>query len=179
MEGLTIVHTGNGKGKTTAALGLALRAVGWGKRVLIIQFLKTRVSGEIKALQKIQEKLEIGNWKLEIEQYGTREFVDPKKLRPVDFKEAHRALKSAMLHVSSSMFNVVILDEINVAIKFGLVRLKEVLDLIKSKPAEVDLVLTGRGAPKEILKVSDLVTEFVEIKHPYKMGKKAKQGVDY
>lgn len=173
---MIIVYTGNGKGKTTAALGLALRAIGWGKRVLIIQFLKKQVSGEVKLLktQHLKRKIPI-----QIEQYGTKDFVNPKRLKPIDYKEANKALASAMLHVTSSMFDMVILDEINVAVKFGLIKIEDVLQIIKDKPKKLDLVLTGRWACPEIIKQADLVTEFTEVSHPFKKGEKAHKGIDY
>ncbi len=172
---MIIVYTGNGKGKTTAALGLALRAVGWGKRVLIIQFLKKQITGELKFARQFQ----ISNFKFQIENYGSKNLVDPQRLRPIDYQEAQRALKSTMLHVSSSMFDVIILDEINVAVKFGLIKLEDVLQIIKDKPKTLDLVLTGRGACPEIIKQADLVTEFREVSHPFKKGEKARKGIDF
>lgn len=170
MKGLTIIYTGNGKGKTTAALGLALRAAGWGKKVLVIQFLKKGEYGESKAVRKLP---------IIVEQYGTKDFVDPKKLRPIDFREAKRGFERAKREIRYGNWELVILDEINVAVKFGLIRLDEVLDLIKKKPPNLDLVLTGRWADKKIIEEADLVTEFKEIKHPYKMGEKTKPGIDY
>lgn len=175
MKGLIIVYTGNGKGKTTAALGLVLRAAGWGKRVLIIQFLKKQSTGEIKFIKSLQSTV----YSLQLEQYGTKDFVDPKNLKPIDYEEAKKALASAMLHVTSSMFNVVILDEINVAIKFGLIAKEEVINLLKQKPKEMTLVLTGRWACPEIIERADLVTEFKAIKHPFKKGEKARKGIDF
>lgn len=175
MKGLIIIYTGNGKGKTTAALGLALRSLGWGKRVLIIQFLKKGETGE----KRVISNWELGIGELKIEQYGTTDFVDPKNLRPIDFEEARRGLEKAKEEVKSKKWDLIILDEINVAVKFGLIRLDEVLDLIKKKPPNLDLVLTGRWACPEIIEEADLVTEFVEIKHPFKQGKKTKVGIDY
>lgn len=174
--GLVQVYTGDGKGKTTAGFGLALRAVGWGKRVLIIQFLKKQETGEIKLLNT--EHL-IRKTKIKIEQYGTKDFVDPKNLRPIDFNEAKKGWEKTKLEVKSKKWDLVILDEINVAVKFGLIKTEEVLDLIKSKPKSLDLVLTGRWADKKIIEVADLVTELKEIKHPYKKGQLARPGIDY
>ncbi|MBI4999675.1 cob(I)yrinic acid a,c-diamide adenosyltransferase [Candidatus Gottesmanbacteria bacterium] len=171
MRGLMIVFTGNGKGKTEAAFGLALRSLGWGKKVLIIQFLKKWETGELKAIKQLSN--------LAIEQFGTKGFVDPKKLRPIDFKEVHRAMDRALYAIRYLPYAVVILDEINVAVKFGLISKEEVIRLLKLKPPEMTIVLTGRAACPEFIEGADLVTEFVEIKHPYKMGEKAKKGIDY
>lgn len=169
---MVICFTGNGKGKTTAALGLALRAVGWGKKVLIIQFLKKGEYGEIKAIASFLPNCSIV-------QFGRKGFVNPKKPLKIDFIEAKKGLARAKREIRYGNWELVILDEINVAIKFGLVKLEEVLDLIKEKPVNLDLVLTGRWACQEIVKRADLVTEFKEIKHPYKKGIKAKPGIDY
>ncbi|MCL4382462.1 MAG: cob(I)yrinic acid a,c-diamide adenosyltransferase [Patescibacteria group bacterium] len=178
---MIIVYTGNGKGKTTAALGLALRAAGWGKKVLVIQFLKKQVSGEVKALYEIQKKFQISNFKfqIDVEQYGTKDFVNPKRLKPVDYKEAKKALESSKYQVLSSKYELIILDEINVAVKFGLIKLEDVLQIINDKPKKLDLVLTGRFACPEIIRKADLVTEFTEVSHPFQKGEKARKGIDY
>ncbi len=168
---MIIVYTGNGKGKTTAALGLALRAAGWGKRVLVIQFLKKQPTGELRAIKQL------GN--VTIEQYGTQKFVDPKNLQPEDKKQAKKGWEKAVNEMASKAWKMVILDEINVAVKFGLITQKEVLKLLRKKPMDLDLVLTGRWAPQEFIDVADLVTEFQEIKHPFKKGEKAKKGIDF
>lgn len=170
---MIIIYTGNGKGKTTAALGLALRAAGWGKRVLIIQFLKKQVSGEVKLIKKLGMR----NW--ELVQYGTKDFVNPKRLKPVDYEEAKKALESSKYQVLSSKYELIILDEINVAVKFGLIKLEDVLQIIKDKPKKLDLVLTGRFACPEIIRKADLVTEFTEVSHPFQKGEKARRGIDY
>ena len=168
---MVICFTGNGKGKTTAAFGLALRSVGWGKKVLIIQFLKKWETGELKAIKQLSN--------LAIEQYGTKDFVDPKKLRPIDFEEARRGLEKVKEEIRGGKWDLVILDEINVVVKFGLLKIEEVLNLIKSLPKNIDLVLTGRWAHPKIIEAADLVTEFKEVKHPFQKGIKAKPGIDY
>lgn len=171
---MIIVYTGNGKGKTTAAIGLALRAVGWGKRVLIIQFLKKQVTGETKLIKKLGMR----NW--ELEQYGTKDFVNPKRLKPVDYKEAEKALESSKYQVLSSKYELIILDEVNVAVEFGLIKPDQILELVRiAKRIGVDLVLTGRWACQEIIKQADLVTEFTEVSHPFKKGEKVRKGIDY
>ncbi len=177
MKGLTIVYTGNGKGKTTAALGLALRAVGHGKKVLIIQFLKKGEFGEIKAIKRWKQEVRSGKW--EIRQYGSGDFVDPKNLKKIDYSEAVKALGEAKSETRSGKWEMLILDEVNVAVKFGLIKLNEILDLVKEKSSQLDLVLTGRWADSDLIKTADLVTEFVEIKHPYSKGGKSRAGVEY
>ncbi len=172
---MIIVYTGNGKGKTTAALGLALRALGWGGRVLIVQFLKKQVSGEIKALTQ----LKIKNEKLKIERFGTKNFVDPKNLQQEDLKQAKKGWGKTLKEIASEKWGMVILDEINVAVKFGLIPKEEVTKLLKQTHGNLDLVLTGRWAPQEFIEIADLVTEFKEVVHPFKKGEKAKKGIDY
>lgn len=167
---MIICFTGNGKGKTTAALGLALRSLGWGKSVLIIQFLKKGDYGEIKTIASLSN--------CSIVQFGRKEFVNPKKPLKIDFIEAKKGVKKAREEIKSGKWDLIILDEINVAVKFGLVKLREVLDLVK-RAGKADLVLTGRWADKKIIERADLVTEFIEVKHPYKKGKLAKAGIDY
>lgn len=184
IRGLTIVYTGDGKGKTTAALGLALRAVGWGKRVLIIQFLKKHDTGEKRVIKKLEKHPKarscgIGKWKMKIEQYGTEDFVSPKKLRTIDFREARKGFKKATEEIKSGNWDLIILDEINVAVKFGLIKMEKLLEFIKNKPRVLDLVLTGRFADKKIIDAADLVTEFVEVKHPYEKRMEARRGIDY
>lgn len=184
MKGLTIVYTGTGKGKTTAALGLALRAAGWGKRVIIIQFLKKQASGEIKFFKDYQalnkQISKYTNKQIKIEQFGTKDFVNPKHLRPVDYEQAKKGWARIKKEIRYGKWELVILDEINVAVKFGLIKADEVLEIIKiARDKGIDLVLTGRAACPELVEWADLVTEFVEIKHPYKKGIKAKKGIDY
>lgn len=173
---MIIVYTGNGKGKTTAALGLALRAVGWGKRVLIVQFLKKQETGEARLLNTINLKLKT---KIKFEQYGTKTFVNAKHLRPVDYKEAKKGLDSIKYSVLSLKYDLIIADEINAAVKFGLIKLEDVLQIMKDKPKKLDLVLTGRWARPELVEGADLATEFTEVSHPFQKGKKARKGIDY
>lgn len=170
-KGLTIVYTGDGKGKTTAAFGLALRALGRGRRVKVIQFLKGRPSGEVMAARR---------WLplLSIEQAGGESWVDPRALSPEDRRKAAAGWDSARAAVSSGEWDVVVLDELNVAVRYGLIPLTEVLEMVRQKPSAVDLVFTGRGAPPELIEVADLVTEMREIKHPFHRGIPARRGID-
>lgn len=171
-RGLVQVYTGNGKGKTTAALGLALRAVGHGFKVAMIQFLKGwDFYGEIASSALLPG--------FKLLRTGRAEFVDKENPHPDDLKEARRGLELAKEALLSGEYDLVILDEVNVALHYGLVELKDVLELIEAKPLGVELVLTGRYAPRELIDRADLVSEVVEVKHPYREGVPARQGVEY
>jgi cob(I)alamin adenosyltransferase len=171
-KGLVHVLTGDGPGKTTSALGTALRAIGHGYAVYMIMFVKGKSDyGEILLSKKIP------NFTLAFS--GRDAFVDRKNLERIDFELAEKNLALAKEVVMSRKYDVVILDEINVAIDFGLVKLNDVIGLVKMKPREVELILTGRCAKKELLELADYVTEMREIKHPYKKGILARVGVEY
>lgn len=189
-RGLTHVYTGNGKGKTTAALGMAMRAMGWGWNILIIQFLKGGESGEKKFIRELRtnQKLRTENQGLrtkeknstiEIESFGTGKFVNPKKLTVEDFEEAGKGLILWKEEMAKGVWDLIILDEIIMAVKFGLAPLPKVLKLILQRPGNLELVLTGRFANQEIIKLADYVTEFKAIRHPYKRGIKARVGIEY
>jgi len=166
MKGKIIVFTGNGKGKTTASFGMALRAAGHGKKVIIIQFLKKGEYGEIKALK------EIG---IEVYQFGKRQFVfEPNEK---DMEKAAKALSIAKEKLNEQPF-MLILDEINVALSMHIIKLEDVIDLIE-KRGETHVVLTGRNAPQEIIEIADLVTEMKKIKHYYDKGEEAEEGIEY
>jgi len=165
------VYTGDGKGKSTAALGLALRAIGNGMRVVVMQFMKGSETGEVLAQEIIPG--------LCVAQYGRDAFVDPEKPLDEDYDFARQGFQCAKDVVSSGSAELLILDEINVAVDYGLLPKKEVVEFIKSVPESVELVLTGRNAPSEFVELADLVTEMKEIKHPYKKGVKARKGVEY
>ncbi len=172
FKGLIQVYTGNGKGKTTAALGLALRAAGHRFRVLIIQFLKGGISyGEIKSAKKLSPYLTIVPM-------GRECFVDKKDPHPVDRRWARRGWQLSKEAVQGQQFQVVILDEVNVAVDYGLVPLDELLDLMKNKPENVELILTGRRARPEVLRQADLVTEMKEVKHYYRKGIESRVGIE-
>ncbi|MBN1572211.1 MAG: cob(I)yrinic acid a,c-diamide adenosyltransferase [Deltaproteobacteria bacterium] len=171
-RGLVQVYTGNGKGKTTAALGLAFRASGHGLKTYIVQFMKGDIYyGELGAAEKMPETITI-------RQMGRPDFVDKKNPAQIDIEMAEKALKLAKELITSGDYDLVVLDEINVALDFGLIRLDDVLELINKKPPEVELILTGRYAPKEIIEMADLVTEMVEVKHPYNAGVEARVGIE-
>jgi cob(I)alamin adenosyltransferase len=171
-SGFTQVYTGDGKGKTSAAFGLALRAVGRGLRVFVIQFIKGGFDyGELHVVGDLP--------RLELVAYGTGKFIDAGSPNEEDIAQARRALEHAKEILREGVHDVVILDEVNVAITFGLVSVEDVLSLIGEKPGNVELVLTGRGAPNEIMQAADLVTEMREIKHPFNAGVKARKGIEY
>ena len=171
-KGLLIIYTGSGKGKTTAALRMALRASGWKQKVAIIQFIKGfKETGEWKAIEE--------NPQIEIFQTFDDQKIAIGKPRREHQKAAENAIKLAKKIISEKKYNLVILDEINNAIHYGLVEVGEIIKLGKEKPVEVSLVFTGRQAPKELIQIADLVTEMKEIKHPFKKGISAKKGIDF
>lgn len=172
-KGLIQVYTGNGKGKTTASLGLALRAVGHGLKVLIVQFMKSNAEyGEWKSARKLSPSLSI-------KPVGRPNFVSDSHPEPIDFQYAQEGFLFAKKAVESGEFDIVILDEINLAIDYGLVSLSDALKLIDSKPESMELILTGRNARPEIMEKADLVTEMVERKHYYPKGIKARKGIEF
>lgn len=163
------VYTGNGKGKTTAALGLALRASGAGLKVHIGQFAKGKECSELQALKKLEN--------ITIEQFGTCRFI--KKPTIKDIALARKGLRKAKKIFRQKKYNVVILDEINVALNLKLLKLKSVLKLFKKIPRGCELILTGRDAPKEIINCADLVSDIKEKKHYFRKGIKARKGIEY
>ncbi|HVQ44091.1 MAG TPA: cob(I)yrinic acid a,c-diamide adenosyltransferase [Candidatus Saccharimonadia bacterium] len=174
-HGLVIVYTGDGKGKTTAAMGLALRAAGYGKRVLVIQFVKTWFTGEkggFDALPNV-EFLQAGK--------GFYQILGDNLPPDEHVEAAQEALALASVKVASGEYDVVVLDEIIGSVVGGLLELAPVLELVDSKPRDLDLVLTGHRGKElpELLERADLITEMVKIKHPYDSGIIAKKSIDY
>ena len=175
QKGLVIVYTGGGKGKTSAALGLVLRAVGYNHKVCMIQFVKGSWHyGELDSAKRLAPEFE-----LITAGKGFVGILDDKSPREEHVKAANDTLAISKEKIMSGKFNVVILDEINYAVQLELLKIDDVIDLIKSKPTELDLVLTGNHAAKEVIEIADLVTEMKEIKHPFKSGIKAKKGIDF
>jgi cob(I)alamin adenosyltransferase len=171
-KGIVQVYTGDGKGKTSAAFGLALRAIGRGLKVYIIQFIKGGFDyGELYIIDKLPN--------IKLKAFGRGKFVTQQPPGKEDVRLAEEAFKLAKEVVESGEYDMVILDEINVALNLKLISLKEVLELIKKKPKHVELVLTGRYAPNEIVEAADLVTEMREVKHPFKKGCQARKGIEY
>lgn len=171
-RGLVQVYTGDGKGKTTAALGLALRAVGRGLRVCMIQFIKGGGEyGEHLAARHLAPLLTI-------HQTGRDGWIFKDRLDPEDIRIANQALALARAALTGGDYDLVILDEINGAAWFGLVTVDDLLQLIADKPPLVELVLTGRSADERVIAAADLVTEMCEVKHYYQQGVEARLGIE-
>ncbi len=172
FKGYIQVYTGNGKGKTTAALGLALRAAGRGLRSYIGQFLKGQAYGELAAVRKLAPLITI-------EQFGRKGFVHvTENPDGEDIQRARKGLEKCRRAMLSGRYAIIILDEINVALHFRLLGLKDVFDFLDHKPAGVEVVLTGRYAPPTLLRRADLVTEMKEKKHYYARGVRARPGIE-
>jgi cob(I)alamin adenosyltransferase len=172
-KGLVLVYTGNGKGKTTASLGLALRAAGHGEKVYIIQFMKgDEKYGEVKAIRQYLPNVELV-------QKGLDAFIKRGHPSSQDLKLAQEGLNLAKDVILSEEYDLIILDEVNVAVDYGLLAEQDVLDLIASKPSFTTLVLTGRYASENILQKADMISEVKEIKHHYNQGVAAQQGIEY
>lgn len=170
--GLIQVYTGNGKGKTTASLGLAFRACGHGFKTCMLQFMKECADyGEVKAARHLPGFTVI--------QVGRNDFVDLANPDPVDVKLARDGWEKAKEIIDSGRFDIVILDEINVAMACGLLAAAEVAAFLTAARRPVEIILTGRYAPPEIIAIAHLVTEMQEVKHPYQQGVAARQGIDY
>jgi cob(I)alamin adenosyltransferase len=171
-RGLVIVITGDGKGKTTSAFGQALRAVGQGYRVYIMQFMKGRNYGEFTAASRYLPSLTI-------RRCGLDSFVMRGSPAPVDIELARKGFESAKKAIVSGRYDMVILDEINVAVDFNLIGLEELIAVITGKPPGLDLILTGRYAAKEVIRLADTVSEIKDIKHHYAAGIKGRAGIEY
>jgi cob(I)alamin adenosyltransferase len=171
QKGLVHVYTGDGKGKTTAAIGLGVRAIGVGLQVHMIQFMKGRRYSELDALEHLPG--------FSVVQFGRDEFVNKEKPEQVDIDLAQKGLAHAREVLRDNKYDVVILDEINVAVEYRLLVVQDVLDLIDKKPASMELILTGRYARPEVVRQADLVTEMLEIKHPFQQGIQSRKGIDW
>jgi len=168
--GLIQIYTGKGKGKTTAALGLAVRAIGHDFKVAIIHFMKIWDYGEVKGLKRLG---------IDLFRYGTTELIDPKNPSTIDYEEANKALLKTEELMEKSDYDILILDEINVAIDFNLITLKRVVEILDKKPDNLELVLTGRNCPQELIERADLISVIDEIKHPYQKGIEARKGIEF
>jgi cob(I)alamin adenosyltransferase len=172
--GSIIVLTGEGKGKTTCALGMTLRAIGHGFKVAFVQFIKGGWRyGELEAAKRLEPEFEI--WPM------GRGFVhvNPQNPDPQDVEAAQKAWQFAKSKIMSGEYFMVVLDEINYAISFGLLDVKDVIETLRQKPPQVHVVLTGRDAHPELLEMADLVTEMREIKHPFRQGVVSRKGIEY
>jgi len=171
MKGLIQVYFGNGKGKTTAAIGQAVRAAGRGKEILIVQFMKKWDYGELHSIRLIPQ--------ITIKTFGTKDFVYKGKAKDIDYEEAEKAFSEGVQGAENDEFDIVIFDELNVALYFELLDLEKVISFLNNKPENVEIIITGRNAPQEIIDIADLVTEMREIKHPYQKGIQARIGIEY
>jgi cob(I)alamin adenosyltransferase len=169
---LVQIFTGDGKGKTTAAIGAVIRALGHGLRVYVAFFMKGDYPyGERSILSQLPN--------VTIANFGSRGFIDPANIKPEEKEQAKRALAAAREAMLSGSYDLVVLDEVNLAAAWNLVELDEVLKLIEDKPPGVELILTGRRADSKLVKAADLVTEMLKIKHPYDEGVAAREGIEY
>ncbi len=169
-KGYVHLYTGNGKGKTTAAIGLALRAAGAGKKVFIAQFVKGMHYSELDALKRFPE--------IEIRQYGLDCFIKNEPTQK-DIDAARTGLAEVTKVIAENSFDILILDEICIALYYHLFEEEEVVNLLKSRPKEMEIVLTGRYAPQSLYEIADLVTEMKEIKHYYNDGVEARKGIEF
>lgn len=170
-KGYIHVYTGPGKGKTTAALGLGLRANGAGYKVHMVQYMKGRRYNEINSIEKLDN--------FSISQHGRDEFVSKQNPEKIDIDLAQEGLSYAKDIIKSKKYDMIILDEINVAVDYNLISLEDIIEIIENKPENLELVLTGRDAHPEIIRYADVVTEMLEIKHPYQQGVLARKGIDF
>jgi len=172
---MVIVYTGDGKGKTTSALGISLRAYGYGWKTLFVQFIKgTWHYGEIDAATKLHPFIDIRPMGV-----GFVHIMGDNLPLEKHRQAARNALLTAMEEMTSGAWDIVVLDEVNVAIHKKLLTVEEVLDVIARKPGWMSLILTGRYAPEEIISAADLVTEMKELKHPFEKGVEAQKGIDF
>jgi cob(I)alamin adenosyltransferase len=171
MKGYIQVYTGNGKGKTTAALGLAIRAAGAGLTVFIAQFCKGLDYSELNTLRLLKKTIKVA-------QYGRCSFIHGVPCEE-DKRLAMEGLTASREAIKSGKYDVIILDEINVAVHFNLIPVDDLLEIVDNKPENIELVITGRHARKELIKRSDLVTRMCEIKHYYSKGIKARKGIEH
>ena len=171
LKGYVQVYTGNGKGKTTAALGLSLRAAGAGLKVFIAQFLKKGAYNELKALKRFSDLITI-------EQYGSQGFIRNGKPGDEHTKSALEGIENVKKHLFSGKYDIVVIEEGNVAVKYGLFPVKDLINMIDHKPDHTELVITGRYAHPDVIEKADLVTEMKEIKHYYKKGVTARKGIE-
>ncbi|RKD29088.1 cob(I)yrinic acid a,c-diamide adenosyltransferase [Thermohalobacter berrensis] len=175
IKGIVQVYTGDGKGKTTAAIGQGLRAAGHGYRVTMVQFLKGRDSGEVESIKKLEPNFKILRFD------RTRKFFW--NMNEEEKNELKNKINNAFEYIEESInkdeYDILILDEIMAVINNNLVSIEKVIDILKNKPENVEIILTGRNVPNQILDIADLVTEMKMIKHPFSKGIPARKGIEY
>ncbi len=169
-KGYIHLYTGNGKGKTTAAIGLAVRAVGAGKKIFIGQFAKGMHYSELDALKRFPE--------IEVRQFGLECFIRQKPAEK-DIEAARKGFQETVSVIKENKYDIVIMDEACIALHYKLFDIKEFLAVLKNKPESMEIVLTGRKAPKELYETADLITEMKEIKHYYNEGVQARKGIEH
>jgi len=171
-RGLVQIFTGDGKGKTTAALGTVIRALGHGLRVYVALFMKGNYPyGERSILSELPN--------VDVASFGSGEFVNPENIRPEEKEQAKQAIAAAREAMLSGRYDLIVLDEVNVAVAWKLIELDKVVGLISDRPYNVELILTGRRADAKLIELADIVTEMLKVKHPYDRGIKARKGMDY
>jgi len=170
MKGYVQVYTGNGKGKTTAAYGVAVRAIGAGMKVCLVQFIKGLHSSEFNTFKKLSDSIDIF-------QYGEGNFILNKPSEK-DIYQAKKGLERLKAIIASGKYQIVILDEINMAVYLQIISIEEIIDIISNRPDNIEVILTGRYAHPKIIEMADLVTEMNEIKHYYKKGVLAREGIE-
>ncbi len=171
MKGFIQVYTGNGKGKTTAAIGLSIRAIGAGKKVFFAQFVKGKPYSEINVLQESLPAITL-------KQYGLGCFIK-KQPTKADIESAQKGLMEIKKNIQAASYDIIVLDEANIALFFNLFSVKDLIEIMQSKPPETEIIITGRYAPEEIIAIADLVTEMKEVKHYYNSGIEARKGIEY
>jgi len=172
MAGLVQIFTGDGKGKTSAALGVVMRCLGHSMRAHVTFFMKGNFPyGEQEVLARLPG--------VTFGRFGQLEFVDPDNVKPEEKQQARQALEDAEKAVMSGEYDLVVLDEVNVAAAWGLIDVEDVVDLIRRKPGKTELILTGRHADERLVQLADLVTEMREVKHPFRKGVESRKGIDY
>jgi len=171
--GLVTVFTGDGKGKTTAAIGMVVRAAGYGLRVGIVFFFKGKMfsQGEVKALGSLSG--------VDICNFGVDNWVKKGDDNSAAAEQAQQALATSAKMIKSGLYDLVVMDEVNSAVDFGLIDVQDILDILHARPAEVDIILTGRNAHQKVIEASDITTEMKCVKHAFERGIKARQGIDY
>ncbi len=172
-RGMVAIFTGDGKGKTTAAIGTLVRAAGHGLRSFVVFFLKGRdfIHGEMKSLASMPA--------VSLADFGQNGWVDKNNVSAENIEQAHLALVAARQAMLSGDYDIIVLDEVNIALDYGLLKLEEVIKLIEEKPQKVELILTGRHADPKLVQMADMVTEMLMIKHPYSEGVEARRGIDF
>jgi cob(I)alamin adenosyltransferase len=172
LEGLVQIFTGDGKGKTSAALGTVVRALGRGLRVCIVVFMKGDYPySEWKFFSGIEG--------VTVERFGFTSFTDPDNVKPEEIEQAEKALAFAREAMLSGTYDLLVMDEVNVAVGWKLINVEDVVSLVKERPANVELILTGRRADERLVELADMVTECRKVKHPFDKGILARRGIDF